>query len=561
VTDNGGTTYRFATAGTGTVEQTLTTTGTLEPVRRADVDFQVAGTVSRVIAKQGDHVKAGATLARLDRSALRASLDDATSTLRKDTATLTDDEDGQSSSATGNNTATTTSSQGSTTSTGSASSPGTASVGDAAFESASTRPIPTATPTPTRSGSSGSLTARIKRDQQAVVKAQRQTDAEMATAKSDLAAESTACAAEVAGTSTPASTTACTNAATTLLTDQTAVSTDEQAVAKAETTLTNDLGSLAASLATPSRSGTSTAPSSSGQSTSSQRSATSSSGSSSSTSSTTTHAVSASTLASDQARIDTDRASVAVDRASLDQGVLRSSITGRVAAVSVTKGSRVSGSSSSSSPAFEIVGSHQSKVTIGLTAAQVRTVKLGMSARVSPDGSTTTAAGSVTKIGVTATSSTTDSSATYPVTVGLPSPPTGVVAGAEAEVTIVLATADRVLSVATSAVHQSGSSFSVREFVAGKLVSRTIHVGARGPALTQVTSGLVAGQRVVLADLDTAVPSSSTNLTNTRRAGVGGPGAGGFGAGGFGAGGFGAGGTGGVSRSGAGGAGDTGGAR
>jgi HlyD family secretion protein len=103
-------------------------------------------------------------------------------------------------------------------------------------------------------------------------------------------------------------------------------------------------------------------------------------------------------------------------------------------------------------------------------------------------------------------------SVSYPVTVALPSG-TDVVGGAAASVTIVVATIDNVLAVPTSAVHYSGTTTYVELLRDGKQARRSVKVGARGAALTQITSGLTSGQHVVLADLGAAVPSSSSTLT------------------------------------------------
>jgi hypothetical protein len=76
-------------------------------------------------------------------------------------------------------------------------------------------------------------------------------------------------------------------------------------------------------------------------------------------------------------------------------------------------------------------------------------------------------------------------------------------------------------------VHYQGSSTYVNLLSAGALKRHTVTVGAVGPALTQVTSGLSVGESVVLANLNAAVPSSSSTLTG--RGGFGG----GFGGGQF----------------------------
>lgn len=60
-------------ASSGTVKQTVTASGTIEPARTADLDFAVAGTVTKVYVKAGDTVAKGQPIARVDDSALVAS--------------------------------------------------------------------------------------------------------------------------------------------------------------------------------------------------------------------------------------------------------------------------------------------------------------------------------------------------------------------------------------------------------------------------------------------------------------------------------------------------------
>ncbi|MGZ4452520.1 MAG: efflux RND transporter periplasmic adaptor subunit [Nocardioides sp.] len=62
-----------AQASSGTVKQTVSATGTIEPARTADLDFAVAGTVTKVYVKAGDRVAKGQAIAAVDDSALIAS--------------------------------------------------------------------------------------------------------------------------------------------------------------------------------------------------------------------------------------------------------------------------------------------------------------------------------------------------------------------------------------------------------------------------------------------------------------------------------------------------------
>ena len=57
----------------------------------------------------------------------------------------------------------------------------------------------------------------------------------------------------------------------------------------------------------------------------------------------------------------------------------------------------------------------------------------------------------------------------------------------------------------------SGSTGVVRVLASDQVTSTRVEVGAVGPERTQITTGLKAGQRVVLADFSAALPSSSTN--------------------------------------------------
>src|SRR5205807_104167 len=103
-----------------------------------------------------------------------------------------------------------------------------------------------------------------------------------------------------------------------------------------------------------------------------------------------------------------------------------------------------------------------------------------------------------------------------------------------------------VLTVPTSAVHTLGSRSVVNVLQGGKSIPHTVTTGATDAARTQITSGLTAGDQVVLANLSASLPSSNS----TRPGGAGGFGGGGFGGGGFGGGGFGGGGFGGAGRTG-----------
>lgn len=466
--------YRSAVAANTTVMQTLSVTGTVSPVSHADESFQVAGTVADIAVKQGQHVRAGQLLGRLDRTELRSALRSARSTLAAARNRMTGDESGQGSS-----------------------SPSSPTIQAA-------QPTVVLTPPPSTSGSLGG-------EQAAVRSAQQATDEDLAHAAAALKAADDACASSATtptsssttpdpgATSSPDPTTTsggstadvCTTAGAALLAAQEQVDRDEQQVETAEAALTKTLSAL------------------SQQASKSSRSSTGSQHPRSHSQTLGATAASAADIALDQASIDQALSAVDSDRASLDQATLRAAISGRVAAVTVSRGDQVS--ASSSSPAFVLVGSRQEQTTVDLSAAEIRDVKVGMAADVVADGSSRHLSGHVVSVdaaGITAS----DGTVTFPVTISLPSG-TNVVSGAAASVTLVIASVDDVLAVPTSAVHYSGATTYVELLRDGKESHRTVKIGAVGAAYTEVTSGLAAGDRVVLADLNAAVPSSSSSLT------------------------------------------------
>ena len=121
----------------------------------------------------------------------------------------------------------------------------------------------------------------------------------------------------------------------------------------------------------------------------------------------------------------------------------------------------------------------------------------------------------------------------YPVVIGLTGSPSGLRNGASAAVTIILNRVADVLAVPTSAIRTAGGgALHIVTVVSGNKTSTVpVQVGATGPDLTEIKSGLQEGQQVMLADLSQPLPSNTTNR------GFGG--GGGFVGGGGGAGGLG----------------------
>jgi RND family efflux transporter MFP subunit len=497
--------YRTAEATMATVRQTLSISGTTEPVHQAATDFQVAGTVTAVDVSVGQKVSAGQTLASLDTTSLAQAVSSAQLSVSAAEATLSENESGESSSSSSAN-----------------SSGGTASVSLTADVTSTT-------------GGTTSQSSAVSGDEQAVVAAQMTEDADAATAAADFAQAQTVCLSAGGGTTTtttpPSSTTtttsgsstACTDALNVSLTDQEQVTTDQKAVATAESALAQALSSSAAS-STGSSSGTTggSAASPSGTTGSSAKGGSTSGSSSSGASSTTGGASSQSTdtaqqLASDQAAIDTAKATLIEAQQSLADAQLAAPIDGTVASVSISTGQTVTAGSTTDT--ITIINSGSYQVTSSLTSTQASQVKVGDTALVAVDGKNGTLTGTVARVGPVDASSSDD---TYPVIVALPAGSHGIATGSTAQVQVVRHEVVGTLSVPTSAVHVTGPKSAYVNIVqSGHLVRKKVTIGAIGGSSTQITSGISTGTSVVLADMSEAVPSSSTS-TSTRSFGGGG---------------------------------------
>lgn len=213
-------------------------------------------------------------------------------------------------------------------------------------------------------------------------------------------------------------------------------------------------------------------------------------------------------ISADQAQIDLDQATIAVATQNLSAATLTSPIAGIVAAVGVTKGQTVAANATGS--AITILGPGQYEVTTTIALSLIDQLAIGDGTSVAVNGITTPLPGKVTAIGVLS-SAATSGSVTYPVTILLDATSQTLYEGSGASVIITLHRVDGVLTVPTSAVHTTGGQHSVSVLANGAQTSVRVEVGAVGTALTQITSGLTAGQAVVLADLSQPLTSSTTS--------------------------------------------------
>ena len=224
-----------------------------------------------------------------------------------------------------------------------------------------------------------------------------------------------------------------------------------------------------------------------------------------------------------QRDVDAAQASLLVAQQALKQAAIASPIDGHVVAVDLAAGDAVTAGSTTAT--IVVVGDGGYEVTTTVAVADLPKVEVGQQADVVIDGSRTALDGTVVAIGVAATSTT--GATTYPVSISLPAG-TEVLDGSVASVAVVTSSAKDALAVPNSAVHTTGSRHTVDVLEDGKLTEVAVGVGTVGDTWTEITSGLAAGQVVVLADLGEALPGRATeSSTNDRQngpvGGFGGP--------------------------------------
>ena len=551
-----GPSYRTARAEIASVEQSLTAVGTVISADRITAAFPVTGTVASVAVAVGERVRAGQTLALLDTGVLQQQVDGAMVTLSGAQQKLATDTSGQAAAAAG--TTVTTDSL--------PTEPLTPATAPSRTRSAGTRP-PAASP-------SGSLATL----QQAVLSAQHDLDAALTgldltgcaaapitvavtglvatgdsvTVALAVPAGSTAALLDSAGavvlsggqalapqprstfTFSHVDTVAypgpysvrvtlpagadldgvCAGGALTRL--QGAIDAKQKTLDAAIAALTHALEAVAGSTASTGAGEASggTRPAS-GAGASTRAPSPAGGGSSTRGATGTTTPASAADLAADQAHVDAAQSDLDLARQNLEAGTLTSPIAGQVAAVALSSGQRVTAASQSAT--ITVIGSGATLVSTTVPLSRIDDVAVGQAVQVRVDGETMPLDGTVSRIGVLST--TTGSATTYPVTVELTVHGARLYDGTEAVVTITTRTSTQVLTVPTSAVHALGDRHAVEVLDGGTPRTVLVGIGAMGPQRTQITSGMTAGTRVVLARVDEALPSNST--TNGRRFGGG----------------------------------------
>ena len=513
--------YVTATAGTGDVTQTYTTSGTIARTNTSEASFAVDGTVSSVKVAVGDQVEAGDVLAVLKKGPLQLAVLDAETSVAEAKANLYSAQNPTStSSRTGSSGSSSSSSGSGSSGSGSSGSGGsgsgaqggvtinpapllaattalttavaaeevacepvfgavpepTVSPSPSTSESPSASPSPSETttetaspsaePTPTESESPSASPSATVEDQDAIIEANDPTDAELK-----------ACGE-----------------------------------ARAQVKLaTANLQTVVQQLVQPSGNGGTGGQSGTGSSNTKSGSSSTKSGSSSS-SSTTTATVSAAQVASAKAKLLQAEQALQAAQDDLDNAELLAPIAGTVGTVELSKGS------ASSAGAITIVGSGNAQVSFELPLATRTLVKNGQKVTVTPAGSTKALAGTITSISAVETSGTAGDTPTYTTVVTVSDADGLLASGAKASVTIPVASATNAVRVPASAVTPTGTgTATVQVLASGSSTASTVQVttGAVGGGWVEIKQGISAGDTVVLADNTAELPTNTNN--NQRR--------------------------------------------
>ena len=489
--------YVTAVAATGDVTQSYTATGTITRKNTSVASFAVSGRVKKVSVAVGDEVVAGDTLAVLNKGQLRLAVLNATTAVAQAEASLYAAQHPSSSSG-----ASSASSSASRSSSTGGATAATVLIDPTVLNEAASRmnlavldeadkcnaifaAILPAADTGTDSGDSSSAAGDASPSASATP-----------TATGSATPTSTASAQETGSTSPDeAKATATATASQLAKTLDSDSFTDQQlqdcANARAEVIAANaNLQQVVAQLTSSSGTGGKT-----------------SSGSvkKSSSSSTT---VSKAAVAKARASLLSAQQTLASAQEDLSNATLVAPISGTVGVVGLSAGD------SASAGSITIVGTGSAVVSFELPLATRELVKVGQEVTVTPAGSGKTLTGKITSIASLETSGTSGDTPTYATTVSVSDASGLLASGAKASVLIPVKAETSVLRLPASAVTPTGTGTATVQVVdsasATCASTVTVKTGAVGGGWVQITSGLEAGQIVVLADSTAAIPENQS---------------------------------------------------
>ncbi|MEO6413422.1 MAG: biotin/lipoyl-binding protein [Pedococcus sp.] len=226
-------------------------------------------------------------------------------------------------------------------------------------------------------------------------------------------------------------------------------------------------------------------------------------------------------VASAAAQLASAQSSLARAKASLAGATLSSPIAGTVAAVSIAAGDAVgSGSSGSggsgstsgdtSTAQVVVISTNAWVVNASVGASDLASVKKGLQVDITPDGSSQRVFGTVSSVGIMASTGS-SGAATFPVVIKVTGSPTGLYAGGTVNAAIVVKQVDNVLTVPSAALTSEGDATYVTVSKSGKETKTKVVIGTVYGASTEITSGLSEGDQVVVRQI--RLPAGGTGGT------------------------------------------------
>lgn len=204
--------------------------------------------------------------------------------------------------------------------------------------------------------------------------------------------------------------------------------------------------------------------------------------------------------AANTAKVASAEADVAAAQDALDAATLTAPFSGMVASVGYEVGDQTGSSNPTATTSTETTGitvvtPRRFVLTADVAAADVEKVTKGMQAKITVAGASDTVFGTVSSVGKVAETST-DGTATFPVTIAVTGEQEDLYAGTSADVSIVVESRDDVLTVPTAAVKTSGDQAYVTKVVDGKATRTKVTIGETFGPTTEIVSGLAEGDTV-----------------------------------------------------------------
>jgi len=243
-------------------------------------------------------------------------------------------------------------------------------------------------------------------------------------------------------------------------------------------------------------------------------------------------------IAANSAAVDVAQAAVDEATVAMADATLVAPVAGLLTTVGVAVGDAVTGSGSSGSSAsgstgstgtstgstgastgaattatssaqFTIVGTDTWEVDVTVDDADVALIAVADQAEITLDGADAPVFGTVSEIGLISTA--TSGVAAYPVVIAVTGSPEGLYDGVAADVVIVYERRTDVLTVPSAAVRTvDGESTVTQAGADGADVTTVVTVGATVDSMTEILTGLVEGDEVIVTVVQTSQQSTTT---------------------------------------------------